>query len=148
MGLATLDRITFDDVNEDSGWSHAQEWRRYSYRPMTNSEIGRLLRLKGAIEAAAGIPAEASAASALTETYQRLRTQTLEIAEDRELRAEFEAMFPEIGPAPDPPTHPRESLHVVWKRKAEVEAQRASGLLHALAGWVEGLLAPHRLRDG
>jgi hypothetical protein len=111
---------------------------------MTDSDIGRLLRLKGAIEAAAGIPAEAPAASALTETYQRLRAQALETAGDRDLRTEFEAMFPEIEPAPDPPDHPRESLHIVWKREAEVKAQRASGLLHALAGWVEGLLASQR----
>jgi hypothetical protein len=115
---------------------------------MTDRDTGQLLRLKGAIEAAAGIPAEASAASALTETYQRLRVQALEIAEKRELRAEFEAMFPEIESAPDPPEHPRESLHVVWKRQAEVKAQRASGLLHALAGWVEGLLASHRRESG
>jgi hypothetical protein len=113
---------------------------------MTDSDIGRLLRLKGSIEAAAGVSAEASAANALTENYQRLRAQALAVAEDRELRPEFESMFPEIDPVADPPRHPR--LFARWAQEAEIAAQRASALLHSLAGWIEGLLASHRSGTG
>jgi hypothetical protein len=124
--------------------ANALDRRAVQSPPMMDIDVGRLLRLKGTVESAAEIPAEPSAANVLAETYGRLRSQALQVAEDRELRAEFEALFPEIEPAPDPPDHPRESLHVVWKRRAAVQAQRASGLLRALAGWLEGLLASHR----
>ena len=111
---------------------------------MARADTERVIRLKGAIDSAAAIPPDAAAASALTEAYQRLRSQGLEIAEIRSLASEFEAMFPEVNDPDPPPDHPREALHVAWRRKAEIDAQRASALLQALAGWMEGLLVSQR----
>lgn len=103
-------------------------------------DAARLHRLTGAVNAAAGIDVDASAESALVESYERVRAQAREIAGDLELTGEFEALFPEIksvGPAPD---HPRPAVQLPWEREASASANRASALLHELAGWTQGLI--------
>jgi hypothetical protein len=109
---------------------------------MADDDVPKLQRLKGTIESTAGMPVEATSAAGLVEAYNRLRLQALEIAESRDLTDEFESLFPSADDPPERPRHPRNQPG--WHKDAEIAAQRASGLLHGLAGWLDGLLGPYQ----
>lgn len=114
---------------------------------MPDPTVSKLIRLKDATYAAAGVAAEPFSESALVESYGRLRSQALQVATERELGEEFEALFPELETVGGPPKHPRDSGQKAWQREAKVSAQRASTALHTLAGWLDGLIAFGR-REG
>ena len=115
---------------------------------MNKFDIGRLLRLKSSIAAAAsGGKVEPADAPSLTGGYLRMRAQVAELVSGGELEAEFEAMFSEIsefegGSGPGP----RGDL-IAWHTKATTAGIDAKRLLEQLSGWIEGLIEEQTLSE-
>jgi hypothetical protein len=107
-------------------------------------DLGRLLRLRGMLEASAQIAATHEAAAALARAYMSLRNELLAILADHglpDLRQECTRLFQDI-PEPvigDP--HPTSRLRVA---SAASEAQLG---LRQLQGWVQGLIDEQTLRE-
>ena len=103
--------------------------------------IGQLLRLRGMIESAStSVEATGDGATALTESYVRLRDRVRAVMEDSSGDlAEFDAAFPEIETVElEDHEHPREMA--MRGMKYAPHAKRAQALLGQLAGWVTGLI--------
>jgi hypothetical protein len=112
---------------------------------MSEPDLGRLLRLHGAVKAAADVQPTGDAAPILTSSYIRLREQALELVDD-ERRAEVEATFPAIDIVELP-----ENAHPRLANRLEVTggpaARTAHGLLVQLAGWLDGYVAALTLEE-
>lgn len=114
---------------------------------MSNFDLGRLLRLRSAIEGAAGAEkVEPADAPSLTGGYNRLRGQVQELVAGGELEAEFNSMFPEVaefqgGSGPGP-----RGL-IDWHTKATTAGVGAKRLLEQLGGWVDGLIQEQTLSE-
>ena len=106
---------------------------------MSEPDLGRLLRLHGAVQAATDVTPDGNAAPALTSSYLRLREQALELVDD-ERRAELDATFPIIDTVELPSTpHPRLTSRL--EATGGPAARTAQALLAQLAGWLDGYIA-------
>jgi len=108
--------------------------------------VGRLLRLKGAIDALVG-PGEVKPddLEGLAAGYGRMRKQVADLVKGSGLEAEFEALFPELGPVTNKGPGPGGLID--WHHEATSTAKNAKGLLAQLAGWVDGLIAEETMSE-
>jgi hypothetical protein len=92
---------------------------------MAQSDLGRLLRFKGTVEAAASsVEPNAYGTLALVAAYGRLRPEALLVIPE-DLRDEFVRLFPESA------GHPGGTSD---------EARHAKLLLDQMAGWIGGII--------
>jgi hypothetical protein len=104
-------------------------------------DLGQLLRLRGMIESAAtSVEPDGDGASALTQSYMRLRGLVSQLVEESgATHEEFNAAFPEIEEIKiEGHQHPREMA--MRPMKYAPQAREAKALLGQLAGWVSGLI--------
>lgn len=114
---------------------------------MNNFDIGRLLRLKSSIAAAAqGSKVEPADAPSLTSGYRRMRGQVVELISGGELEAEFNEMFPEI-PEFQGASGPGPRGLIDWHTEATTAGINAKRLLEQLSGWIEGLIEEQTLAE-
>lgn len=136
--------------------AHSCSWRRHAIglrvrrfgntRHMT-LDLGRLLRAKNMIgSAAAAVPADASSARALTESYERLRRAIRELVDGEGLEEEFDQLFPEIEIA-DAPSAVTTRSSLQRSVQLEGEARRATALLQQLSGWLDGMIQEQTLEQ-
>lgn len=113
---------------------------------MDSLDLGRLLRLKGAISALTRTEkVQPPDAPSLTEGYRRMRAQVTDLVGDGDLRDEFEAMFPRL-PEFTGAAGPGRDL-IAWHTEATGAALEAQRLLDQLAGWIGGLIDEQTLPD-
>jgi hypothetical protein len=113
---------------------------------MNRFELGRLLRLRGAIDSIAGKEKlEPSDAASLTDGYRRMRGQVAELVAGAAVEPEFEAMFPEMEPFVETP--PGGPGLIEWHHAATSAATQAQVLLDQLSGWVDGLIAEQTMPE-
>lgn len=114
---------------------------------MNSFDLGRLLRLKGAIDSmSGGGKPEPADASSLTEGYRRMREQVAEMVAGAEVESEFEAMFPTLEAFIETSPTGGQGL-IEWHHRATSAATRAQGLLNQLGGWLEGLIAEQTMPE-
>lgn len=107
---------------------------------MAEFDLGRLLRLQEAINAAAdSVEPTGHSAPALTESYMRLRGQVAELVAETDLAQEFDETFPEIDVA-DLPTSSDPGDSAILNLTAKPRAQQAAALLRQLGGWIGGIV--------
>src|SRR3712207_2431722 len=117
---------------------------RVNLPTMTQFEVGRLLRLKGAIDSmAGGTKPEPADAASLTAGYARMRAQVASLVSDTSLDSEFQDLFPEVDVITDASPPPGPGL-IEWHHEATSAATEAQRLLNQLSGWVDGLIAEKR----
>jgi hypothetical protein len=112
---------------------------------MGELDLGRLLRLKGMVEAAASSveQPDGSAAPALTGSYMRTRAEISSLLGGSGLEQEFANAFPEIEVVEGGHRHPRDAAAAgITDAPA---ARSAQVLLGQLAGWLDGLIAERTL---
>ena len=114
---------------------------------MNDFDLGRLLRLKTSIAAAAqGDKVEPADAPSLTNGYRRMRAQVAELVGGAELEAEFNEMFPEI-PEFQGSSGPGPRGLIDWHTEATTAGTNAKRLLEQLSGWIEGLIEEQTLAE-
>lgn len=114
---------------------------------MNDFDVGRLLRLKTSIAAAArGDEVKPADAPSLTSSYRRMRAQVEELVAGGELVAEFNEMFPEI-PEFQGPAGPGPRGLIDWHTEATAAGIEARRLLEQLSGWIEGLIEEQTLAE-
>ena len=114
-------------------------------------DLGQLLRLRGMIDSAAtSVEPDGDGASALTQSYLRLRGLVSDLVEESSAtRDEFDSAFPKIDPVKiEGRQHPREIA--MRSMRYAPQAREAKALLGQLAGWVSGLIdeLEHEQRSG
>jgi hypothetical protein len=98
-------------------------------------DVGRLTRLKAAIDSTASMKAGVSSAAALTSAARQYRTQVADTL-DGDLKAEFEAMFP-VDTRPIPSAGNRGGGDIL---KQASRAEEALAVLLGISGWLAGLV--------
>lgn len=102
------------------------------------TDVGRFLRLQGAIDAAASaVPADhaATAVTALVGSYASLREE-VRLAIDEEFRDEFDRLFPSVAL----PSSPRGLGAGFDPFQSADEANQARTRLRTMSGWLGGFV--------
>ena len=98
-------------------------------------EVGRLTRLKAAIDNTTTMQADAMSASALVNAASQYRAQVADALEG-DLKIEFESLFPGTTPAPA-----ARGLGAGGPLLAQAsEAEKARATLLGISGWLAGLV--------
>ena len=112
-------------------------WASRRYAPSMGTDVGRFLRLQGAIDAAAAaVPQEhaATAVTALVGSYVALREE-VRAAIDEAFRAEFDRLFPAMTVPPAP--NVRAGFDPF--KSADI-ANEARTRLRTMGGWLGGFV--------
>jgi hypothetical protein len=97
-------------------------------------DVGKLTRLKAAIDSTTGIKADATSAIALVSAARQYRSQVTAALEG-DLKAEFEALFPlDTTPVPTSGFGMRDMVH------AAGQAEEGRARLLGMSGWLAGLV--------
>ena len=106
----------------------------------TSLDLGKLLRVQAMVNEAAQVEATRDAAGALVRAYLGLRDEvllSLQSADLKELRDEFDRLFPLL--ANPPPFNPNFDV-VRSHTQLAAAAEEAQLSLRRLGGWIQGLI--------